>query len=142
MEATRVRVRLAPTMEWLVAAIFLLATLGVAILLLRELGTGPVDVRPAPVMDTSGVPAAVPARAVSVPALLLMNGVQIRVGDTETRVSELLGASAQTGAASEDRGGLGRRLTRAYRSQGTTFLLVFEPFERDGPLRVAGIYLQ
>jgi hypothetical protein len=41
-----------------------------------------------------------------------------------------------------DRGALGERLTRFYEYQGTRFLLVFEPFERRGALRVAAIYLQ
>ena len=50
--------------------------------------------------------------------------------------------SATLEASAEDTGAIGRRVTRAYRFQGTRFLLVFEPFERNGALRVAGIYLQ
>jgi acyl-homoserine-lactone acylase len=37
---------------------------------------------------------------------------------------------------------LGPRTIRTYERQGTRFLLVFEPFERKGAPRVAGIYLQ
>ena len=40
-----------------------------------------------------------------------------------------------------DRGTLGERLTRFYEYAGSRFILVFEPFERNGEPRVAAIYL-
>ena len=40
-----------------------------------------------------------------------------------------------------DRGSLGERLTRFYEYAGARFILVFEPFERNGEMRVAAIYL-
>lgn len=143
MQATHLRVRFGPALEWLVAAAFLLATLGVASLILRELRTAPVLTAPArPMAAPAALPAAVPARAVSVPVLLLLDGRQVRVGDSVHRVAETLGRSAEVGTQVVDRGALGDRLTRFYEHQGTRFLLVFEPFERSGQLRVAGIYLQ
>lgn len=143
MQATHLRVRFAPALEWLVAAAFLLATLGVASLILRELRTAPVlTAPPKPMAAPAALPAAVPARAVSVPVLLLLDGRQVRVGDSVDRVAQTLGRSAEVGTQVVDRGALGDRLTRFYEHQGTRFLLVFEPFERRGELRVAGIYLQ
>ena len=143
MEATRVRVRLEPAIEWLVAAVFLVATLGVASLIVRELRTTPAAVTPAAVVTMpAALPAAVPERAISVPVLLLLDGGQVKVGDTVERVASVLGRAAEIGRQVVDRGALGERLTRYYDHQGTKFLLVFEPFERRGELRVAAIYLQ
>jgi hypothetical protein len=143
MEATRIRVRLAPALEWFVAAVFLLATLGVASLIVRELRTAPASPTPvAAAAMPAALPVAVPARAISVPVLLLIDGRQVRVGDTVEQVAKTLGRAAEVGTQVVDRGALGERLTRFYEHQGTRFLLVFEPFERRGALRVAAIYLQ
>jgi len=143
MEAARVRVRLEPALEWLVAAVFLIATLGVASLIVRELRSAPAAVTPTAAAPLpAALPAAVPERAISVPVLLLIDGGQVRVGDTVEQVARVLGRSAEVGRQVVDRGALGERLTRYYEHQGTRFLLVFEPFERKGILRVAAIYLQ
>jgi hypothetical protein len=143
MEATRARVRLAPALEWLVAAVFLVATLGVASLIVRELRTAPAAVGPGAVVAMpAALPAAVPARAISVPLLLLVDGRQVKVGDSVEDVARVLGRAAEVGTQVVDRGALGERLTRYYDHEGTRFLLVFEPFERNGALRVAAIYLQ
>jgi hypothetical protein len=140
MEATRVRAHLAPTGEWLVATVFLLATIGVSALILQELRTPALPAMPAEV-ESAEVPASIPPQAVSVSSLLLMNGTVLHVGDTETQIASELQAAALEGSA-EDRGSIGRRITRAYQFQGTRFLLVFEPFERQGELRIAGIYIR
>jgi hypothetical protein len=143
MEAAHVRVRLAPAFEWLVAAVFLIATLGVASLIVRELRTAPAGVTSASVVPMpAALPAAVPARAISVPVLLLLDGRQVKVGDSVADVARVLGRAAEVGTQVVDRGALGERLTRYYEHDGTKFLLVFEPFERNGALRVAAIYLQ
>lgn len=145
MDAAPVRVRLAPALEWLVAAVFLLATLGVASLIVRELRSVPETTAastPAAVAIPASLPAAVPARAISVPVLLLLDGRQVKVGDTVEQAASVLGRSAEVGRQVVDRGALGERLTRYYELEGTRFLLVFEPFERGGSLRVAAIYLQ
>ena len=48
MQATRVRLHFGPAVEWAVAAVFLLSTLGVASLIVRELRTAPPAAQPAP----------------------------------------------------------------------------------------------
>ncbi|HXE79253.1 MAG TPA: hypothetical protein VNK41_00745 [Vicinamibacterales bacterium] len=143
MGATRSGHRLTPALEWLVAAAFLAATLVVVSLIVRELRTSPAPAS-APVMAAmpAALPAAVPARAISVPVLLLVDGRQVKVGDTVEQVAATLGRAAETGTQVVDRGAVGERLTRFYEIDGTKFLLVFEPFERNGDLRVAAIYLQ
>jgi hypothetical protein len=141
MQATRVRLHLGPAIEWAVAAVFLLSTLGVAALIVRELRTAPRAAQPPVTAAPAALPVAVPARAVSVPSLLLADGRQIRVGDTLAQVNAITPWRAAAGRETVDRGSLGERLTRAYEYQGTSFVVVFEPFERAGAPRVAAIYL-
>lgn len=147
MEATRIGDRLGSALEWLVAAAFLLATLVVGSLIVRELRTSaPAAAVPAQQeIGPATLPAGVPARATSVPVLLLFDGSQsrqVRVGDSVDEVARVMGRAAETGAQLVDRGAIGERLTRFYDYRGTRFILVFEPFERGGSLRVAAIYLQ
>ena len=142
MEATPVRARLGSAIEWLIAAAFLLATVAVATLIVRELRTVPRAALAAPETPPSGIPSGVPSRAISVPVLLLLDGKEVRVGQTVEQVSQALGRAAEVGRQHADRGALGERLTRFYEHNGTKFVLVFEPFERNGQMRVAGIYLQ
>ena len=139
MQATRVRPHFAPAAEWVVAAVFLLATLGVAGLIVRELRTVTRAPQPVEVVAPASVPAVIPERAVSVPAPMLLDGVQVHVGDTMARVDQTVAVTHSRQAV--DRGALGERVTRFYDRQGTSFIVVFEPFERDGALRVAAIYL-
>jgi hypothetical protein len=141
MEATHVRVRLGSALEWFVAALFLVATCGVGVLIVRELRMTPA----APVQAAAqGVdsPSGIPARAISVPVLLLHDGKQVKVGDSVEAVAASLGRGSEVGRQLADRGAHGDRLTRFYDSAGTRFVLVFESTERNGALRVAGIYLQ
>jgi hypothetical protein len=145
MDALRVRprFRLAPVFEWLVAATFLLATVYVGSMLFRELRPLPTThVQAAAARPiVASVPAAVPARAVSVPVLPFLDGKEIRVGETVSAVAARLGRAAESGRQEVDRGSLGERLTRFYEYSGSRFILVFEPFERNGEARVAAIYL-
>ena len=145
MDALRMRTasRFGPVLEWLIAAAFLLATLAVASLIVREL-RAPVPVRvaqPAARPQPASIPSAVPARAVSVPVLPFLDGKEVRVGETAAAVATRLGRAAESGRQEVDRGALGERLTRFYEYGGTRFIIVFEPFERNGEPRVAGIYL-
>lgn len=142
MEATPVRVRLGSALEWLIAAAFLLATVAVATLIVRELRTAPRAAGSLTTPAAVSLPAGIPSRAISVPVLLLLDGKEVRVGQTVDHVSRVLGRSAEVGRQLADRGALGERLTRFYEHNRTRFVLVFEPFERNGELRVAGIYLQ
>ena len=138
-----VRLRLAPVVEWLVAAAFLCGTIAVGSLVVRELRAPvPLDAStPAARAVVSSIPASVPARAVSVPVLPFLDGKEIRVGETAAAIASRLGRSAEVGRQEVDRGTLGERLTRFYEYAGTKFILVFEAFEQNGEARVAAIYL-
>ena len=144
MDAIRFRpaYRLGPIVEWLIAAAFLCATIAVGSLIVRELrAPDPVRIaQPARPVVTS-IPAAIPARAVSVPVLPFLDGKEIRVGETASAVAARLGRAAEVGRQEVDRGSLGERLTRFYEYGGSRFIVVFEPFERNGEARVAAIYL-
>jgi hypothetical protein len=144
MDAIRVRprFRLAPVFEWVVAALFLVATVVVGSMILRQLTPAPsVRAVPAARPVIASIPAAVPPRAVSVPVLPFLDGKEIRIGETVSAVAARLGRAAESGRQEVDRGSLGERLTRFYEYAGSRFILVFEPFERNGEVRVAAIYL-
>jgi hypothetical protein len=138
-----IRVRLGSVVEWIVAAAFLAATLGVGSLIVRDLRVVPRLQPSAPVAraSVSDTPAAVPAGAVSVPVLPFNDGKEIRVGDTASVVAMRLGRSAESGRQEVDRVRLGERFTRFYEYAGFRFIVVYEPFERNGEQRIAGIYL-
>jgi hypothetical protein len=145
MDAVRApgRLRIAPLIEWMIAAAFLLATVAVASLVVREL-RGPNRIlaeAPAARPLVSSLPASVPPRAVSVPMLPFLDGKEIRVGQTAATVAANLGRAAESGRQELDKGTLGERLTRFYEYAGSKFIVVFEPFERGGEPRVAAIYL-
>ena len=89
----------------------------------------------------TSIPPAVPSHAVSVPVLPFQDGKQVKVGDSVSSVATTLGRAAEIGRQEVDRGPLGERLTRFYEYGGARFILVFEPFERQGEVRLAAIYL-
>ena len=142
MEATRVRVT--SFLEWAVAVVLVFAVLAIGSIVVREFRTvtavTPViaDEVPAPVLPA---PAGVPPRAVSVPVLLLPDGLGVRVGETLAQIGSRLGHQAEVGVESLERAPNGERLTRFYEHAGSRFVLVFEPFERDAEPRIAAIYL-
>jgi hypothetical protein len=142
MEATRAR--FGSAIEWVLAAAFIIAVVVVASIIVREFRTMsasmPVIAREA--QAPAAVPAGVPARAVSVPVLLLPSKKEVRVGDTFSAVAARLGRDAEIGSQAAERSRFGERLTRFYEIAGTRFVLVFEPFEAGGQPRVAAIYLQ
>ena len=117
--------------------------MAVASIVVRELRTVgaavPVIARET---QTAVIPAGVPARAVSVPVLLLPGTKAVRVGDTVSAIAARLGRDAEVGSQAVERSRFGERLTRFYEHGGTRFVLVFEPFEAGGQPRVAAIYLQ
>lgn len=139
-----VRARVGSAVEWVVAAAFLVATLAVASLVLRELraaaSTGPDVAVPAAV--AMAMPAGVAEKAVSVPLLILTEDKEIRLGDSPARVATVLGREAETGVQQTDLGPSGERTTRFYDYQGTRFALVFEAGARETAPRVTAIYLQ
>ena len=143
MEATRQR--FASFLEWAVAAGCVAALLGIGSIVMHEVRTvstlTSVSARestPEPPIAPTGVP----PRAVSVPMLLLADGTEVRVGETVSAIVDRLGQHAVVGKQAIERAAHGQRLTRFYDHIGTPFVLVFEPFERDGEPRVAAIYLR
>ncbi len=145
MDALRVRprFRLAPVFEWVVAALFLCRDACRRLDDCARAAPDPVLPRcgPAARPIVVSIPPAVPSRAVSVPVLPFLDGKEIRIGETVSAVAARLGRAAESGRQEIDRGSLGERLTRFYEYAGSRFILVFEPFERNGEVRVAAIYL-
>lgn len=145
MDALRVRPRfgLAPVFEWIVAAVFLVATVAVGLLIMDELMPNRLNQTATPPARplVASIPSSVPARAVSVPVLPFIDGKEVKIGETVSVVAGRLGRAAEIGKQEVDRGSLGERLTRFYEYGGSRFILVFEPFERNGEARVAAIYL-
>ncbi len=143
MEA--IRARFGSALEWIAAAVFIVAAVALVSLVVREMRTVsaalPV-IAQEPAADAAAPPAGVPARAVSVPVLLLPGGKVVRVGETVPAVAAHHGRDAEVGSQLVDRSRFGERLTRFYEIKGTRFVLVFEPFEENGEPKVAAIYLQ
>ena len=113
--AGSVRSRLASALEWVVAGLFLAATIAVASLLFRDLRLQQRLIRATPVAQPSlalTVPPWVPERALSVPVLPLVDGKELRIGDSVSAVAQRLGRSAESGRQEVDRGRVGERLTR------------------------------
>jgi len=139
------RVRVTAILEWAVAVVLIVATLGIGSIVAREFRTVAAVARvianeePTPALPA---PAGVPSRAVSVPLLLLLDGLDVRVGESLTQIAARLGRQAEVGMESVERAPNGERLTRFYEHGGRRFVLVFEPFERDAEPRIAAIYLQ
>ena len=142
MNATRAR--FGSLLEWILAASCIIAVLAIGSIAVREFRTvsalTPVIAHEAPSLQDP--PAAVPSRAVSVPVLLLPNGVEVRVGDAGAQLASRLGREAEVSPPSVDRMPTGNRVTRFYEQSGMRFVVVLERFAGDGEVRVAAIYLQ
>lgn len=139
MVPTRARSSL---LEWVAAVACMIGLAAVGSVLLRDLRTvsavAPVIAHEEPTRDA---PAAIPARSVSVPVLLLADGVELHVGDTAAELSKKLAAQNEVAPASIERSRSGERVTRFYAVNGQRFAVVFEPLSSDGQVRVAAIYL-
>ncbi len=136
------RLRLGSAAEWSVAFVFLLATVGVGALILHEL-TAIGRPSPAPQMTSpAALPASLPALSIPVPSLRLPGAGELRLGDSLDKVSSLLGREAETGVQAAEPAHTGTRLIRGYEYGRIRFTIVFEPFERNGEFRIAGIYIQ
>jgi hypothetical protein len=125
----------------LAAAAFLVATLVVGSLVVRELRVVPQAFSDGG-EQTSTTSAGVPPEAVSVPKLMLGEASDIRVGDRGDAAVARLDTGIVLIKTTVERGPLGPREVRSYEVSGTRFILVLEPFERRGEPRVAAIYLQ
>src|SRR5205085_11970327 len=99
MEAVRVRV--GSLVEWAVAALFLVASVGVASLAMRELRASAAANPPVPAF-TAAAPAGLTDRAVSVQHLLLSEAKEVRVGSTVAEVVATIGRAAETGEGRAD----------------------------------------
>jgi hypothetical protein len=141
MDATRAR--FGSLLEWILAAACIVAILALGSIAVREFRTVaavmPVIAHEAAPPDP---PAAVPSRAISVPVILLPNGVELRVGDPAAEVVSRLGRLAEVAAPSIDRSAAGERVTRFYEQGGTRFVVVLQPFADNAQIRVAAIYMQ
>lgn len=138
MDATRSH--LSFPAEWIAATIFLLATFAVGSLIVNELRV-PTTPRSVPATAVEPAVPTVPQDAVAVPKLMLGNGVELLVGERASDADGKL-AAAVSGGRTTEQGPLGVREIRSYELAGTHFIVVLEPFERKGELRVAGIYLR
>lgn len=135
--------RFAAVFEWLVAALFLSATIAVGALILRELNAPrPAATRPAVEPAPVAMPASTPAGAVSVPVLSLPNGVQVTIGDSLSAVADRLGRASESAPQHIDRGAAGERLTRFYEVAGIRFMLIFEAPRPGAEPGVTAIFVQ
>ena len=125
--------------EWLAAA----AGVGALIWLLSV----PVQRLIGPRVDAALVdvpttlPPGVPAGAMNVPGIMLLDGREIRTGDLQSRVTSMLPENAAQGPTLASAGEFGERRTRTYVVDGTRFFVVCERLERGGPMRVSGVFL-
>jgi len=130
--------RFGSAFEWIVAGAFLVATVGVAWLLVGEMRTSPPA---APATRQAAPPPAPSPVGRSVPALILADGRQVKTGQAMSDVASKLGDGTEA-AGSPSAGPLGPRHTRLYEVDGTRFTLVFEPYERNREPRLTAIYMQ
>jgi hypothetical protein len=125
--------------EWLAAAAGVAALIWVLSVPVQRVIGPRVD---AALVDVpTSLPPGVPAGAMNVPGIMLLDGRQIRTGDLQSRVTSILPESAARGPTVISTGEFGERRTRTYIVDGTKFLVVCERLERGGPMRVTGVFL-
>ena len=138
MDATR---RLGAFLEWVLAAIAVVAVLAAGAIVMRQVRTV-TTVLPAMASETQApliaAPAAIPPGAISLPVLVFADGKEVRLGETLSEVVSRIGRGAGTPVA--ERAPNGERVTRAYEYGGRFFQLVFEPFSKGEEPRLAAIY--
>jgi hypothetical protein len=126
--------------EWVLAAAVAMALVLVVAVLVREAraiqASVPLD---ASAPTPPAAPAGVPPRAVSVPLLLLPEGITLRVGDPAAEIESRLRGKADLTAEAWDRMEGRERVIRSYTLTGTRFVLVLEG--GDDSSRVMAIYL-
>jgi hypothetical protein len=141
MDATRFR--FGALVEWGVASAAIVAVVALASFVEREirrLTAGTPVIARAAAAPIAASPAAIPAGAVSLPVLLLSDGTEISLGDTQSDVAMRLGANSEAALPSVERAPHGERVTRTYDRGGIRFHLVFEPFDEGAEPRVTAIY--
>jgi len=114
------RARFGSLLEWAVAAACALAIATLGSLIFQGLrtprGIVRVNVEAAEAAPMPDPPAAIPARAVSVPLILLNDGTELRVGERESTISAKVKRAWQTGVETLERTTAGTRITRAVRA--------------------------
>lgn len=129
-------------LEWLVAAACIVGVLAGGSVLVRDLrrvsAVMPVIAHEEGLPDP---PSTVPARSVAVPVLLLADGAELHVGDTADTLTTRLRRDAEVAPPTIDRTPTGERVTRFYAQNGQRFAVVLQPFDGDGQVRVAAIYV-
>jgi len=141
MDATRFR--FGAFVEWAVAAAAFVAAVALVSFIEREIRTvtaGTPVIAGAAGAPRAASPAAVPAGAVSLPMLLLSDGTEIHLGETQSDVAARLGGHAETAAPAVEHAPNGERVTRTYDRGGIRFRLVFEPVDDGAEPRVTAIY--
>jgi hypothetical protein len=125
-------------LEWLGAVAILVGVVWLASSRIRE-WVGPL---PAAIdeVELGGAPG-IPEAATEVPLLVLIDGTEIKVGDTHAALSKTLEEKHATGPSQTTTGDFGERWVRSYRHGETRFIVVCERSEPDDVLKVAGIYL-
>jgi hypothetical protein len=133
------RLRIASFFEWLVAGVGVIALVWLLSVPVQRVLGPRVD---AALVDVpSGLPPGIPAGATSVPALVLLDGREVRTGALLSRFNSIVPERFADGPAHVSAGESGERRTRAYLVDGTRFYVVFERPERGGPMRITGVYL-
>lgn len=133
------RLRIGSLFEWVAAALGVLILVWLVSVPVQRL-IGP-RVEAALVDAPNRLPPGVPAGAISVPVMVLLDGREIRYGNLQTRVHALLPEKLTDGPVHMSTGEFGDRQTRAYLVDGTRFYVVCERLEPSGPMRVSGVYL-
>lgn len=124
--------------EWACAvAGVLVVVLLVLVPLQRALGPG-LEATPS---ASTAVPPGVPAGAMSVPLVMLLDGREIRQGELHARVQQLIPELAAAPIVARSTGRYGERVTRRITVGESTFFVVCEPIEDAGPVKVSGLYL-
>ncbi len=109
----------------------------VGLLAIRE-WTGPQSLAVPPESVSGG--GSVPAESVSI-GTFVAAGREVRVGEVAADAVRMLDSVASPRRVSDDLGTIGRRQIRSYDVANSRVTVVLEPFETQGPLRVAAIYL-
>jgi len=143
------RTRFGSLLEWAIAALCAPALAAAALFAFHQLhsASGPVvPVAAEEVLDvpltTARPPASVPSKAVSVPLVLLRNGSELRVGETESVVAGKLRPAWRVGGDVLERAPTGNRITRTYDDGGRRFILVLEPSAGGAERRLSAIYVR
>lgn len=132
-------VRLASLFEWLAAMGAVLALVWLAAVpVQRAIGPRVQAAIPelAPVLATG-----IPATALAVPVILLLDGREIRQGELQADVAARLHERDADGPVHTTTGAYGDRHVRTYRVDGIRFVLICEAQEAGGPMRVTALYL-